>query len=383
MAHFRAVGEKLAVVDANPSSQHASGRMAKIALEEARSYFAKLIGADNPTQIVFTSGATEGNNLVIQGVVGGGASGKPGLPHMLMTAAEHPSVKDVAALMAERGVVDVGVVSVDRNGAVVAKELLEKLRPDTALVCLIWANNEVGTINPVVELAKEIRGRAPKVHIHVDAVQALGRLDIAASQVCKYVDSAAFSGHKAGAFKGIGALFLKGGAKLRLLSAGGGQERGRRPGTENLPGIVSLGMRAAELLAQKPWAVDGLGAARDRLLAGMAKIPGLVVHGEPATGLPNTINFHVDGIAGDDLLINLDLAGLEAASGSACSSGLGRPSHVLLAMGYDEQVALNSVRISFGTRSGTEEADQVIKVLLETVTRIRSSAPGNVLEPRV
>ncbi len=381
MEHFRALGEKLVDVDANPSSQHASGRRAKIALEEARMAVATLLGAEAP-QIVFTSGATESNNLVIQGVVGGGRGAGGVLPHVVITAAEHPSVRDVVSLMRERELIDLDVVPVDRSGVVDREQLIRSLRADTALVCIIWANNEVGAINPVIELARQIRERASRVHIHIDAVQALGRLDIAVSGLCKLVDSAAFSGHKIGSLKGVGALFLKGGSKLRLLCAGGGQERGRRPGTENLPGIISLGLRCRDLAVERPWSTPSFTQARDRLLQRLAEIPGMVIHGEPHHGLANTVNFHVEGIAGDDLLINLDLAGLEAASGSACSSGLGRPSHVLQAMGYDEIVALNSVRVSFGARSGAEEADQVVKVLYETVTRIRSSAPGKVLEPR-
>ena len=191
------------------------------------------------------------------------------------------------------------------------------------------------------------------------------------------VDSAAFSGHKIGAFKGIGALYLKAGSKLQALTLGGGQERARRPGTENVPGIISFGLRARDLGGDpaKSW-LERERPVQRAFLAALGRISGVHVHGDPEGAIANTINFHIEGVAGDDLLLNLDLAGIAASSGSACSSGVGRPSHVLKAMGYSDWIALNSVRISFGARGGAGDVDRIAEVLEKTVKRVLSPGVG-------
>lgn len=362
-SHFDAVAKMLKRVDGNPSSIHARGREAKIALEHARSQVARLIGARGP-EIIFTSGATEANNLAIQGVLGRFSPSA----HVVVSRHEHPSVLETVRLLQGRGLCRLSEVPVRASGDVDSDALLELVTPETALVCCMHGNNETGAINPVREIAARVKRKNPATHVHVDAVQMLGKADLtwyAASEI----GSAAFSAHKLGAFKGVGALYLKPQTKLNLLIAGGGQERGRRPGTENMPGIVSFGIRAEEIWGKITVTAEKMAAQRLALLKSLSEIPGAIVHGSAAEQLPNTVNFHVEGTEGDDVLLNLDLAGVQASSGSACSSGVARPSHVLLAMGYSEWVALNSIRMSFTAEGRLEDIPVVANVIREVLSR--------------
>jgi len=366
-AHLDAVVAALRQFDGNPSSQHATGRRAKVAVEDGRAHVANLVGC-RAQEIVFTSGATEANNLVIQGVAGkqGDSGGKP---HVIIGATEHSSVIEVAQVLAERGRIVLSIAPVDRDGRVSREEMLRMIQRDTVLVSVMMVNNETGAINPVAELAGAVKERNPLIHFHTDAVQALGKIDISFLARTK-VDSAAFSGHKVGAFKGCGAIYLKAGSRLQALMLGGGQERARRPGTENVPGIISFGLRARDLVSAGPGAwEDRERHVQARFVAALLGIGGAVIHGDPATGIANTVNFHIDRVSGDDLLLNMDLSGIAASSGSACSSGVGRPSHVLLAMGYPEWVALNSVRISFGAGTDGADVDRIIEVVKQVANR--------------
>jgi len=375
-AHLSEMGELIAKSDGNPSSIHREGRNAKVALENARAQVAGLIGA-RAQDVFFTSGATESNNIVIQGVVGQNKSGKR--PHVIITAAEHSSVIEPGMILKDRGECELDIAPVTREGGVNTPALLDLITPNTALVCLIQVNNETGAINAVEQIADLIKGKSSGTHIHVDAVQALGKIPLQSLAASK-VDSIALSGHKVGAFKGVGALFVKSGIKLRKLAMGGGQERARRPGTENMPGILSFGLRARDLAASDlPDAK--LRPLQDLLVSELLNIKGMVIHGVPAAGVANTVNFHVEDVPGDDILLNFDLAGISASSGSACSSGVGRPSHVLKAMGYSDWVALNSVRISMGARGCIGDVHQIIEILKETISRVQSSDAGNVREP--
>ncbi len=374
-AHLDAVLAALRQFDGNPSSQHATGRRAKVAVEDARNHVANLIGCRSQ-EMVFTSGATESNNLVIQGVVGKswdllGPSRllSQALPHVVVGATEHPSVWELAQVLAERGRIRLSVAPVDQNGVIQRAELRALVDHDTVLVAVMLVNNETGAIQPVAELADLAKAKNPLLHFHTDAVQAMGKIDISWLAKSK-VDSAAFSAHKIGAFKGVGGLYLRAGTKIQGLMLGGGQERARRPGTENVPGVISFGLMA-----------QNLGAVQERsqqqaLLVALGRIPGAKIHGDPVQGVANTVNFHIEGVPGDDLLVNLDLAGIAASSGSACSSGVGRPSHVLKAMGYSDWIALNSVRISFGARGGAGDVDRIAEVLEKTVKRTLSPGVG-------
>ena len=382
-AHLKAVMAALSEFDGNPSSQHSSGRRAKVALEEARTQVANLIGC-RTQEVVFTSGATESNNLVIQGVAGKfwdnletvSAHREGALPHVVVGATEHPSVLELVQVLAERGRIRLSIAPVDQNGVILSDEILALIGPDTVLVAVMLINNETGAQQPIVALADAVKAKNPLVYFHTDAVQALGKMEISWLPKSR-VDSAAFSGHKIGAFKGVGALYLKAGSKVQALTLGGGQERARRPGTENIPGIISFGLRARDLAGDlaRVW-VERERPAQKAFLAALTRISGTKIHGDPAAGIANTVNFHIESVAGDDLLLNLDLAGIAASSGSACSSGVGRPSHVLKAMGYSDWIALNSVRISFGARGGAGEVDRIAEVLEKTVKRVLSPGVG-------
>ena len=363
--HYDDIATRLKLADGNPSSIHAPGRNAKIALEDARSAVAKLIGA-NAQEIIFTSGATEANNMVLSGIASTHKNGP--LPKIIVTAAEHSAVIETAKALAQRGLCDLAIAPVLPSGAVDTEKLLTMVTSDTALVALIAANNETGVLNPLVELNAQIKKRNPLTHVHTDAVQLLGKTNLTWLGQSG-VNSAAFSGHKLGAFKGTGALFLKRGTRLHPFVTGGGQERGRRAGTENMPGIISFGLRCAETLGQEVAFATRMRQLRDLWLQVLSKIPDAAVHGSGADSLPNTVNFHIEGIAGDDILLNFDLANIYASSGSACSSSVARPSHVLLAMGYSEWIALNSVRISFTAENDADDIALMAHVLQQVIER--------------
>ena len=383
--HYDEVVAELRASDGNPSSIHSFGRSAKVAVEAARVAVGDLLGVRS-LEVAFTSGATEANNLALRGVLDRwGRHGDEksstirvdsGLPVVIVSAAEHSSVLETTEVLAERGICVAIKIGVESNGRVRESELLEAVATHQAsgrlaAVALIHVNNETGAINPVGKLAQKIRKLAPSVHVHTDAVQSLGKLDLRWLGDSE-VNSAAFSAHKINAFKGVGALWIKSGVKLATQMTGGGQERARRAGTENVPGIVSFGIRAKEIAADKELTyIELFRPLQLQLIKGLDAISGAVVHGEPGIAVANTVNFHVDGIPGDDLLLNLDIAGIAASSGSACSSGVGRPSHVLASMGLGEWVALNSVRISFGPGSEASDVDKLLDVVRTVVARKR------------
>jgi cysteine desulfurase len=368
--HYDEVAKILKEMDGNPSSIHASGRNAKVALEEARTRVASMIGC-RPAELVFTSGATEANNMVLQGIVNREARprAKEGkLPHIIITSVEHKAILDPAMMLAERGSCRLDLAPVKATGELDIERLLELITADTSLVCIMHANNEIGMVYPVASLAKLIKERAPKAHIHVDAVQMLGKADLS-WYAESAITSVALSGHKIGAYKGIGALYLQSGCKLSMFMAGGGQERGRRPGTENMPGIISFGLCCAKIRGTEKTKAEAMLRVRNAFLTELGTVSSAVIHGHTQEMLPNTVHFHIEGVPGDDLLLNLDLAGIQAASGSACSSGAARPSHVVMALGYSEWIALNSVRISFSAKSVVDDVAPIMSVIRNVVER--------------
>lgn len=350
--HYAQLWDILKSSDGNPSSTHARGRRAKIALEDARAAVAQLVHAP-PEQLLFTSGATEANNTVLRGV----GQNDP-QSQIVVGSADHASLVEPARQMANLGLVVLREYGVDSQGIIIEQQLLDAVNDSTRLVLLAHANNEVGTVQRVGRLAETVKAKNPQVWVHVDAVQSIGKMPIDELK-SDAIDSIALSAHKLGGLKGVGALRLKRGRKLLPWLIGGAQERGRRAGTENLPGIVSFGLIADEVMRTWDSRAEAMQLCRNALLAELRALPKAVIHGlgtSPAStststalalSLPNTVNFHIEGVRGDDILLNLDLAGIEASSGSACSSGSARPSRVLLSMGYDEEVALNAVRISF------------------------------------
>jgi cysteine desulfurase len=369
--HYDHVIAILKESDGNPSSIHGQGRKAKVALEDARSAMAAMIGS-KPAEVVFTSGATESNNMVITGVIKKCHAEQMKRPHVLVSAVEHRSVIEPAKILADRGEIELEIIPVNRSGHIESEVLQGLLRPETALVCMMYANNEIGSINDIKSLIILIRSVSPKAHIHSDAVQLLGKADL--TWLGKSgIDSASFSGHKIGAFKGIGSVFIRSGSKLSQFMSGGGQERGRRPGTENMPGIVSFGIRCREVMGKESLIAQTMLEVRKCLLNGIKQIKGGIVHGssDDQWMLPNTVHFHVEELPGDDIILNFDLEGIQVSSGSACSSGSSRPSHVVMALGYDEWVALNSIRISFSSSNSPSEAEKIISVLQDVSQRVR------------
>ena len=361
-----AMASALRTVFGNPSSVHAYGQEAKTALDEARSAVARLIGAE-PTEIVFTSGGSESDNLAIRGVA---EAAGPGRRHLVAGAIEHEAVLRTLKALGGKDR-PTTLVGVDERGVITADRLAEALTDETALVSVMHANNEIGTIQPVAELAALARGRGALVH--TDAVQSVGKIPVDVRDLG--VDLLSLSGHKFNGPKGAGALWIRRGTRLHAQMTGGRQERNRRAGTENLPAIVGLGAAAQRLLAARDKGADDVAALRDRLEAGvLAEVPGTAVNGGTGARVGNTSNISFHGVEAESLLIALDLEGIAVSTGSACSSGTLEPSHVLRAMGFSPHRTQNSIRFSLGLGNTAADVDRVVEVLPGLVDRLRALA---------
>jgi cysteine desulfurase len=349
----------------NPSSLHRWGREARAALEDARARLAEVLGAA-PLEVLFTRGGTEADNMAVLGR----AHFAPGQP-VVCSAIEHKAVLAAAKATTRITGSSFHVVRVDANGVVREEELYALLDPKPAVVSVMWANNEVGAVQPVARIAE--RCREAGAVFHTDAVQAFGKLPVRMDEVPAAMLS--LSAHKVGGPRGVGALFVRKGTRFHPLVYGGSQERGLRPGTEDVAGAVGLAV-AAELAARDREAEMGrLGALRDRLEAGLrAAVPELVVNAAGAERLPTVLNVCIPGVDSGTLVPALDLEGIAASGGSACSSGASAPSHVLTAMGLDEHAASPSVRFSLGRETTAEEIDRALAVVPEVVARLRSFA---------
>jgi cysteine desulfurase len=362
-----AMSRALRDVFGNPSSAHADGAVARAEVERARERVASLLGVA-PAGIVFTAGATEANNLAIQGLA---RARRERGRHLVTSCVEHPSVDEpLEALRAEGW--RVTRVPVDGDGRLDPDALAAALEPDTVLVSLIWANNETGVIQPIERVAEIAQARG--VALHVDATQAIGKLPL---RLATPVDLLSGSAHKFNGPKGVGFLALRGDVALEPWLRGGAQERGRRGGTHNVPGIVGLGV-AAELASREvAERAERCAALRDRLWAGIeAKLPGVRRNGLPPELLPNTLNVEFAGAAGDVLLEALDLEGVSVSAGAACASGALHPSHTLLAMGRTPQQARCALRFSVGLGVDEAQIDRVLALLPELVERVRRVAPA-------
>jgi cysteine desulfurase len=342
----------------NASSIHHFGQIARQRLDAARKQVAAMLGAE-AQEIVFTSGGTEADNLAIFGVGG----------HVVTTTFEHPAVLAAAAQL------DHTLVPVDGRGTIDPDEVKAALRPNTKVISVMHANNEVGTIQPLQEIAR-IAAEAD-VALHSDGVQAVGKIPVNAGELG--VSLYSISGHKIGAPKGVGALYVRKGTALKPMMYGGRHERERRAGTENVAGAVALG-RAAEWVADHGDAENRRqGAMRDRLEQSILdRIPDTRVNGAGARRVPNTTNIRFDGIDSDALLIALDLKGFAVSSGAACSSGAPEPSHVLLAMGLSRLEARSSIRFSLGRSNTIEQVDALVEALVDSVAHLRMLAPSYV-----
>lgn len=345
----------------NPSSVHRFGREARAALDDARATLAAVIGAA-PGEIVFTRAGTEADGIAILGR----ARAVPGAP-VAVSAIEHKAVL-ASAHAAERDGVAVIVLPVDESGVVRMDAVDAAIERRPAVLSVMWANNEVGVLQPVGEIAE--RCRAAGVVFHSDAVQALGKVPVRADEVA--VDLLSFSAHKVGGPKGIGALYVRRGTALRPLLFGGGQERGMRPGTEDVAGAAGFAAAARAAENEREAAMTRIGALRDRLEAGLrARVPGLIVNAAAAPRLPTVSNVSVPGVDPEALLLSLDLEGIAVSSGSACSSGAVEPSHVLTAMGLPPELAGPSVRFSLGWGTTDAEIERVLEVFPRIAQRVR------------
>jgi len=351
----------------NPSSVHAFGRMARKGVEEARESVAALIGA-SPGEIIFTSGGTEADNLAIKGIAESlSHKGK----HIVTSKVEHHAVLHTCEYLEKKGF-SVTYLPVDKYGSVSASDVEAALRDDTILVSVMMANNEVGTIQPIAEIVQAAKSRG--VLVHTDAVQAVGAIRIDVEELG--VDLLSLSGHKIYGPKGVGALYVRKGVKILPVAHGGGHERGKRAGTENVPGIVGLG-KAAELAKEEmDSSSERIKHLRDKLIEGiLSRIEHSRLNGHPTNRLPNNVNVSIEYVEGEAMLLSLDQQGVAASSGSACTSGSLEPSHVLMAMGLSHEVAHGSLRMTLGRQNTEEDVDYVLSVLPPIVERLRNMSP--------
>jgi cysteine desulfurase len=351
----------------NPSSIHAFGREAKKGLEDARQQIATLIGAQ-PEEIVFTSGGTEADNMAL---IGAALANQKKGNHIITSAVEHHAILDTCKYLEKQGF-KLTILPVDEDGLLSVEAVEKALTPETILVSIMHANNEVGTIQPIEEIGKLLQGKG--IIFHVDAVQSLGKIPVNVNDLG--VNLLTASSHKIYGPKGVGCLYIRKGTRIQSLVHGGSQERKRRSGTENLPGIVGFG-KACELAGQRMEADSAMIAdLRDRLMKGIFdKIDHVKLNGHPTKRVPTNLNVSFEFIEGESLLLSLDMKGIAGSSGSACTSGSLDPSHVLLSMGICHEIAHGSLRLTLGRENTVEDVDYVLEVLPEIVTRLRAMSP--------
>ena len=349
----------------NPSSVHHFGQRAKAVLDEARSAVAGLVGGE-PSEVVFTSGGTESDNFALRGVAE--ALEPTGRRHLIASSIEHEAVLVTLRALARRGW-QVTLLPVDATGIVKPESLDQAITADTALVSVMHANNEIGTVQPVAELAKI--AHAHGALMHTDAVQSIGKIPVDVRALG--VDLLALSAHKFNGPKGVGALWIKRGARVTSILTGGKHERSRRAGTENVPGIAGLGVAAQRAAVKLATEAPRIAALRNRLEADiLARVSGTAVNGAREPRVPNTTNISFEAIEAESLLIALDLEGVAVSTGSACSSGTLEPSHVLRAMGLPSPRTQNSIRLSLGAANTDAEVDFVVSKLPAIVEKLRS-----------
>ena len=368
-----AMAHSLTHVFGNPSSVHGFGQQARAAVDRARREVSALVNA-KPNEVIFTSGGTEGNNLAIRGVCQ--ASMTHGR-HVITSSIEHPSVRGVCAALEQQGW-EITRLPVYQNGVVHVDDVRGALRPDTVLVTVMLANNEIGTIQPVADIGALLRERRDAgqkhLHLHTDAVQAAGRMSVNVEELgC---DLLTMSAHKMYAPKGVGALYVRRGVRLIGQNIGGHQERERRAGTENVPGIVAFGEAAKLAREELHSRIAHDSSLRNRFERMVTElIPQIVMNGDRVQRLPHLSNISFRYIEGEGLLINLDLQGVAVSTGSACSSGTLEPSPVIRALGVDDEIARGSIRFSFGKGNTEADVDYVVEVLVQAVERLRALSP--------
>lgn len=347
----------------NPSSIHQIGMAANDALQTAREQIARCLGC-MPKEIFFTSGGTESDNQAIMSAAMLGA--KQNKRHIISTAFEHHAVLHTLRRLKEQGF-EIQLLDVGAEGNITAAQVEDEIRPDTCLVTVMFANNEIGSVLPIAEIGEVCRAHG--VLFHTDAVQAAGHIPVNVKK--QNIDMLSLSAHKFHGPRGIGALYVKRGIELTSLMEGGGQERGKRPGTENLPAIMGMAAALKEectLMEQNEAKVI---AMRDRLIQGLSQIPYSILNGSREKRLPGNVNFCFEGVSGESLLLLLDSRGICASSGSACASGALDPSHVLLSLGLAPEIAQGSLRISLDISNTEEEIDYMLEVIPQVVEQLR------------
>ena len=366
-AALQAMNEVIREEWGNPSSLYTHGQKAKERLEQARQEIAALIGAE-AREIIFTSGGSEADN---QAILSAAALGKKnGKKHIVSTAFEHHAVLHTLEKLKKEGF-EITLLDVHENGLVIPEEAEAALREDTCLVSVMYANNEIGTIQPVREIGQICRRR--NILFHTDAVQAVGHIPVNVEEDC--VDLLSASAHKFHGPKGVGFLYARKGTRLTSLIEGGAQERGKRAGTENVAGIAAMAAALKVACDGMAGNAERVTALRDRLIAGLKEIPHSALNGDARRRLPGNVSFCFEGIEGESLLLLLDDRGICASSGSACTSGSLDPSHVLLAIGRVHDVAHGSLRLSIGEDLTEQEADEIIHAVKDVVAYLRGFSP--------
>lgn len=351
----------------NPSSLHSAGQKAAEVMQKAREDIAQVLGADF-REIYFTSGGTEADNQAIYSAAAFGE--KKGKKHIISSAIEHHAVLHTLQRLEKDGF-EVTLLDVGEDGVVRPEDVRQAIREDTALVTIMYANNEIGTLQPISEIAAICREK--KVIFHTDAVQAVGHVPINVRE--QNIDMLSLSAHKFHGPRGIGVLYVRKGVPLFNLIEGGAQERGRRPGTENLPAIAGMAAALKEAVSHMAAAEEKVSSLRDILIEGLSKIPHARLNGDAKRRLPGNVNFCFEGIEGESLLLLLDNKGVAASSGSACTSGSLDPSHVLLALGLPHEVAHGSLRLSLSEENTKEEMYYIIDAVREVVEYLRDMSP--------
>lgn len=351
----------------NPSSLHSAGQKAAEVMQKAREDIAQVLGADF-REIYFTSGGTEADNQAIYSAAAFGE--KKGKKHIISSAIEHHAVLHTLQRLEKEGF-EITLLDVGEDGVVRPEDVRQAIREDTALVTIMYANNEIGTLQPISEIAAICREK--KVIFHTDAVQAVGHVPINVRE--QNIDMLSLSAHKFHGPRGIGVLYVRKGVPLFNLIEGGAQERGRRPGTENLPAIAGMAAALKEAVSHMAAAEEKVSSLRDILIEGLSKIPHARLNGDAKRRLPGNVNFCFEGIEGESLLLLLDNKGVAASSGSACTSGSLDPSHVLLALGLPHEVAHGSLRLSLSEENTKEEMYYIIDAVREVVEYLRDMSP--------
>ena len=351
----------------NPSSLHSIGQVAKEALDAARETVAKCLGCE-PREIIFTSGGSEADNQAIISAARFGA--RKNKKHIISTAFEHHAVLHTLAKLEKEGF-EVTYLDVSNGHTISAQQVKDAIRPDTCLVTTMYANNEIGSVLPIPEIGAICKEAG--VPFHTDAVQAVGHIKINVKE--QNIDMLSLSGHKFHGPKGVGALYVRRGLPLVNVIEGGAQERGKRAGTENIAGICGMAAAMQEACENIDVNMPKVAAMRDKLIAGLSQIPHSALNGDPVNRLPGNVSFCFEGIEGESLLLLLDMKGVSASSGSACTSGSLDPSHVLLAIGRIHDVAHGSLRLSLSEYNTEEEVDHILKVVPEVVQHLRNMSP--------